>query len=98
MQCRPGCHECCGPILMSPLEAKRLQGRQNPAHKALECPWLGKDGCRVYAMRPLICRLFGTLQDLRCPYGCAPVIGLMDASRGPELLARVQTLSESVKD
>lgn len=33
---------------------------------------LGK--CRVYAVRPLICRLWGMVDTplLRCPYGCVP--------------------------
>lgn len=28
--------------------------------------------CTVYALRPLMCRLFGVTRELECPYGCQP--------------------------
>lgn len=41
--------------------------------ETLTCPLLGEDGrCTVYAARPLICRLYGSVSDLRCPHGCVP--------------------------
>lgn len=37
------------------------------------CPLLTKDGrCSVYPIRPLICRLWGLVQSMRCPHGCTP--------------------------
>ncbi len=36
------------------------------------CPYLGAEGCQVYAERPLICRLFGTTPRLACPRGKRP--------------------------
>ncbi|GAB7129184.1 hypothetical protein JCM19000A_36920 [Silvimonas sp. JCM 19000] len=38
----------------------------------LDCVYLGADGCTVYAERPLICRLFGTVPSLPCPHGLGP--------------------------
>lgn len=97
LQCVPSCHACCGPILMSHLEALRIQGRANPAHEPLVCPYLGKDGCRVYAQRPAICRLFGTMATLACPKGCKPVTGHRDDDFGPNILQRIEAISSSVE-
>lgn len=36
------------------------------------CVHLGECGCQVYEDRPLICRLFGTTERLRCPRGMKP--------------------------
>jgi hypothetical protein len=33
--------------------------------------------CKIYAVRPLICRIWGLTEKLRCPYGCVPVGGLI---------------------
>ncbi len=45
----------------------------------LKCPLLGDNNeCTQYDIRPLICRLWGTLKVLRCPYGCKPVRWLKD--------------------
>jgi Fe-S-cluster containining protein len=38
-----------------------------------KCPLLAEDGsCSVYPIRPLICRLWGLVQSMRCPFGCTP--------------------------
>jgi uncharacterized protein len=28
--------------------------------------------CTVYAIRPLICRIWGCIERMRCPHGCVP--------------------------
>lgn len=28
--------------------------------------------CSVYSVRPLICRIWGCLPRMRCPFGCLP--------------------------
>lgn len=75
-KCEPGCHDCCGPVTASSEEMARLPVKSDAAHAAaldeLSCPHLGETGCRVYADRPLICRLFGTTPRLACPKGKRP--------------------------
>lgn len=75
-ECLPGCHDCCGPVTTSPEEMARLPVKSAAQHNAalaeLNCVHLGKNGCEVYAERPLICRLFGTTPKLVCPRGQRP--------------------------
>ena len=77
-ECEPGCHGCCGPVTASGEEMARLPVKSDAEHAAaldeLSCPHLGEQGCRVYAERPLICRLFGTTPRLACPNGKRPGI------------------------
>lgn len=42
--------------------------------KSQTCPHLHPDTkkCQVYDQRPLICRAYGALTDLRCDHGCVP--------------------------
>ena len=76
--CIPGCHDCCGPVTTSSEEMARLPVKSEAEHAAalaaLSCPHLGKNGCQVYAERPLICRLFGTTPRLACPNGKRPEV------------------------
>lgn len=75
--CKPGCHDCCWPVTASTEEAARLPVKGDKEHEAalaeFNCPYLGDDGCQVYAERPLICRLFGTTPHLPCPNGQRPL-------------------------
>lgn len=51
--------------------AKRLGF--NPDLSCIKCPNLNeKNECSIHLIRPLICRLFGLVKKLRCPYGCVP--------------------------
>ncbi|SIS55290.1 YkgJ family cysteine cluster protein [Neptunomonas antarctica] len=74
--CKPGCHDCCGPVTASSEEVSRLPMKTDQEHDdamdELNCPYLGENGCEVYGERPLICRLFGTTPSLPCPNACAP--------------------------
>ncbi|MBK1717369.1 YkgJ family cysteine cluster protein [Thiocystis violacea] len=74
--CEPGCHDCCGPVTASNEEMARLpdlgEARHAEALADWNCPYLGANGCEVYAERPLICRLFGTTPNLACPRGKGP--------------------------
>ncbi len=70
--CNPGCHDCCGPVVMSRLEWQRIcdQLGETPGPRAdLTCPMLGPEGCRVYAIRPAVCHLYGVVRGaLECPH------------------------------
>ena len=76
--CKPGCHDCCGPVTTSTEEMARLPVKSQEEHdwalSHLSCPHLGGNGCQVYAERPLICRLFGTTPHLACPHGLRPEV------------------------
>jgi len=76
--CKPGCHDCCGPVTASTEEMANLPVKSDAEHKfalaELSCPHLGSSGCQVYTERPLICRLFGTTPRLACPNGYRPEV------------------------
>src|SRR5262245_45255889 len=45
----------------------------NPPMPAMDCPLLTAAGrCSVYAVRPMICRLWGVVESMPCTYGCRP--------------------------
>lgn len=51
-----------------------------PAATGLTCPHLGLDGrCTAYEARPIICRVFGAVRALACPWGCKPDRWMSDA-------------------
>lgn len=51
----------------------------------LQCPMLDDGKCRVYDIRPMICRLWGAVDDLQCPHGCRPET-LLKRTEGKKLL------------
>jgi hypothetical protein len=56
------------------------------------CEFITADGnCDVYSLRPLMCRLFGTVRELACPHGCQPERWLNDAEK-LELIRAVEAL------
>jgi len=96
-ECVPGCSECCGPVPCHEWETNRLgiedaESVMAAALKALtvkdvkKCPLLEGGKCSVYENRPLMCRLFGTVEDLKCPYGKAPE-KLLTKSQAAEIMA-----------
>ncbi|MBI5439473.1 MAG: YkgJ family cysteine cluster protein [Nitrosomonadales bacterium] len=87
-QCKEGCFDCCGPVVISRLEYLRCiqasgrtakdigrQMQDNLKQGVLTCPLLDDKTkrCSVYAVRPAICRLFGVVRgELVCPHGFGP--------------------------
>lgn len=80
-ECIPGCHDCCGPVPMSKTELKAIKGVKRSPSVKLSCPYECKKGCAIYEHRPLICRLFGAVNDplLKCHHGFMPEIVLSKA-------------------
>ena len=89
LECQGLCQQSCGEITMTELERDRIRqalGHElppmpgvpsvlNPSGACHECPLLSFDGrCTVYSVRPLLCRLWGAVDDplMRCPWGCRP--------------------------
>ena len=100
VKCRGLCAESCGPIDMSPAERRRLTelGVDIPAVADIlpevmagnpgVCPALVDNRCSVYEARPLICRLWGAVQSMPCPYGCEVTPGLLMDDGAQELIRR----------
>jgi hypothetical protein len=94
--CTGACYECCGPIPMTDRERRRgsdALGRTLEAtgHE-LVCSALTADRrCAIHAVRPIICRLYGTASGLTCPYGCKPE-RIMSREEVADVLTRVARL------
>jgi Fe-S-cluster containining protein len=81
IDCAGLCAESCGPIDMTFRERARIREhgqRITEPEKALARPGFRCDAltaagrCGVYDVRPLICRLWGVTENMRCPWGCQP--------------------------
>jgi len=80
--CIPGCSDCCGVVPWSPAEVEFLPEQIEVATKSLDelkaragskkCGLLKDDKCREYQHRPIMCRIYGTTEDLKCPHGQGP--------------------------
>jgi Fe-S-cluster containining protein len=96
IDCRRLCQGSCGPIVMSDLEWNGLTSEQGEraCSDDLVCPYLERSSglCGAYEVRPLICRLWGVTERLRCEFGCEPERVLTDIEV-EALVARVQALS-----
>lgn len=96
-RCRPGCTDCCGGLLPIEKSEYLCMGRTAEEWQGIEpCTYMKRGvGCTVYEHRPLICRLFGTVPDLRCPHGCMPEISKMLSPRqGQEIIAVMAEIIE----
>ncbi len=98
--CKGLCAAACGPIGMSVREQQRLRqaGYRVPQpEQALQevlrdpewsCPALtAEERCGAYDARPMLCRLYGAAEGLRCEYGCEPAGGALPAAEGRRLLS-----------
>lgn len=78
--CIGKCIKACGPIDAGAREKEhfeRTSGKPFPdalkvlATRWADCPHLNPVGrCAVYQYRPLVCRLFGVVPEMPCPWGC----------------------------
>lgn len=121
LECKGRCHDTCTAIDASELERQRIAERgvtlpewiDHGTLKALiasgatpRCPALSPlNTCRVYEVRPLICRAFGMTHDPRnpfpnfgpmmCDHGCVPdgTISLQELSKA---LREIEALSREV--
>ena len=103
--CQGHCWLSCGPVAMSDFERRRIRElgvRITHHEEAMQwaetywCEALGPDGrCRVYDSRPLVCRLWGAVEGLKCPYGCVPEGGWLSDRDGYWLLAEAMRLGDN---
>lgn len=106
LACRGLCTESCGPIPMSWFEqlcvADANEGKLPMAMPVVDlgqlcsCPLLTHGRCSIYHARPLICRLWGAVDDphMRCPYGCRPEPRYLTAAEGHKLLRKAEEISK----
>lgn len=73
--CVISCSDCCGPVPFLGEEYDRLvaylaeRGQKPREQVGLTCVYVENNRCSVYPVRPLLCRLYGTIPGLRCPNG-----------------------------
>jgi Fe-S-cluster containining protein len=96
--CKGMCQSSCGPIPAYTPERKLIEDRTGKELKTtgdLTCSMLTAAGaCSVYGIRPLICRLWGTVDHpaMRCPHGCKPKRWLTH-EESMELFAELEALT-----
>lgn len=80
--CHPGCTECCrnfGVPSRTQIEDQRIreylraQGRELKQAQGTSCPYVSDQGCTIYPVRPLTCRLYGSSPNYSCRVGARPV-------------------------
>jgi hypothetical protein len=92
-ECIEGCTDCCGPVPWSTHELRAAGLTEPPPERADGCCAFSlKGGCDVHANRPLMCRLFGAVEDLRCPHGRGPLVPL-PVEAGHDLVRRYKRLN-----
>ena len=80
-------------------EDNNIQHKQLPRSKedvrarmiegCMECPHLNKNKqCDIYQVRPAICRMFGVVEGMACPFGCEPE-GVLTDKHSQKLLRRL---------
>jgi Fe-S-cluster containining protein len=98
IECKGECHESCGPIAYSDAEANRIEqsGESPPepvsgSHRCDKLIPLVKK-CSIYEDRPLICRLFGVVEGMKCPHGCKPEGGYLSDVRAFQLMRKAEKI------
>jgi Fe-S-cluster containining protein len=96
LACKGLCADSCGPIAATALEAERMRTAAGFKPLTLDaetltCGYLQAGRCAVYDVRPLICRLWGAADGMRCPHGCEPsrVVGRAEGRRLFQWAARL---------
>lgn len=93
--CRGLCVEACGPVGMSNEEEAILERRGVEVgfdRETLTCDQLKFGRCSIYEDRPLVCRLWGAVPEMRCPFGCEPTL---TTQQGRSLMQTMLNLAPS---
>lgn len=78
INCKGLCSNQCQGIWMSETERHQIRKRKGfilrDLNKGQTCPLLDRitHRCTAYDIRPLICRLWGVTERMKCPHGCQP--------------------------
>jgi hypothetical protein len=90
-ECIEGCTDCCGPVPWSEYELKQARLAAPPQERADKTCQFAQAGCTIHQARPLMCRVFGAIEDLRCPHGRGP-LKLLSIEAGHEIVRRYKKL------
>lgn len=96
MQCRGLCQQSCGPIEMSTAERQIIEAKHGPVHTVppeSTCSMLRMGRCLAYEDRPMLCRLWGVIESMPCPWGCVPEGGWLSDGDGMVFLGRAFEIS-----
>lgn len=88
-----------GPINAVPMPLSMSSGQELGRALVIDChtcPMLKDGRCTVYDLRPLICRIWGTVQSMRCAHGCTPKRWL-SPRESYKLLSRMRALSSKIE-
>lgn len=100
LACQGLCSDSCGPIEMSVRERDRIEraaGQKVTCGAGASCSMLTADRrCGVYDLRPLLCRMWGVVESLACPYGCVPEGGWLPDEDGYRLLVKADEIGGAV--
>lgn len=94
--CVPNCGKCCGPIMPSSAEIRNVKDWCEERHieykdflsitKEGGCPYLDPEKkCRIYPVRPFLCRLVGVATKLPCPLGKCHASKLLNSPQSDAL-------------
>ncbi|MGW3153800.1 YkgJ family cysteine cluster protein [Streptomyces sp. NPDC001089] len=100
MECKGKCWSCCGPAPASPVEKERIRKSgvdwadvtsvtsASGEEFGMACTALDVESrrCRAYEARPMVCRIWGLVEELACPWGCVPEGGHLDGLEGLRLM------------
>jgi hypothetical protein len=92
-ECIEGCTDCCGPVPWTEWELKQAGLEAPPPERADKtCQFADGGSCQIYQHRPLMCRLFGTVEDLRCPHGRGP-LKVLSVEDGHTIVSRYKRMT-----
>lgn len=102
LDCKGLCGLTCGPIGISDFEAQHLQNDGIGLPTVVDHPTCGKltcshltaaSRCGIYERRPMICRLFGVVEGMKCPHGRKPKGGHMKDAHAHGLMSALDTIT-----
>lgn len=105
IECKGLCHTTCGVVPLTLAENNRIKdvnGIDMYEHQkkllesnldkpeTLTCPMLKDQKCTVHSIRPMLCRLYGNVQKMKCLYGCTPKKTFLPQRKARKLLAKLE--------
>lgn len=100
IRCKGKCANQCTIVPISDHELRRL-AEYNPEPENIEqgkCVYLDHytHRCTVHPVRPLLCRLYGIAEGLKCPHGCKPEPRYLTDAEADALITRAMEIGNDV--